>query len=234
MRFILTLILILSSLILFSQRPSETVKYIEPNGNKTEWSCQDKHFGHFYINYSMSVPIIPSIENGIKSGLFTTGYTYRYKLIPLVDIGAELSYVNHRSFLDKDSLSSFDPGTFYNNINTYHNSASGGAFIRFNLGKSSYRNLGWFTDLGGFYSFAFGYGTIYTLKSSSLYQKAKFKKPYYLNPSDYGIFLRMGYNNLAVIFTYTFGDWITNFSTENRSYNRSGVFAGIQMNLYAK
>lgn len=234
MKYRLLLLIVLFPFFTVAQRPSETVKDKDLYGAETEWSCQDKHFGYYFINYSMPMPLIQSIENELKSGIFTAGYTYRYKLIPSVDIGAELSYVNRRSFIDKDSLSSFDPGTFYNNINTYHNSVSGAGFFRFNIGKSSNRNLGWFTDLGGFYNYAFAYGTKYILKSSSLYQKAKFKKPYYLNPYDYGIFLRMGYNNIAVIFTYSFGDWITDFSAENNNYSRSGLLVGIQMNLYAK
>ncbi|HOZ30583.1 MAG TPA: hypothetical protein PLL66_06665 [Bacteroidales bacterium] len=230
----LLLLIVLIPFFTVAQRPSETVKDKDLYGSETEWSCQDKHFGYYYINYSLPMPLIPSIENELKSGIFSAGYAYRYKIIPSLDIGAELSCVNRRSFLDKDSLLSFDPGTFYNNINTYHNSISGAAYIRINIGKSSYRNLGWFTDLGGLYSYAFNYGTNYVLKSSSLFQKAKFKKPYYLNPYNYGIFLRMGYNNLAVIFTYSLGKWITDYSAENKDYARSGLLVGIQMNLYAK
>ncbi|HNQ67078.1 MAG TPA: hypothetical protein PKN32_01765 [Bacteroidales bacterium] len=234
MKFIFISFLVLFSIISLAQRPSETVKDEGFFVSKTDWSCTDKHFGYYYINYSKPMPLNPSIENEFKSGYFSAGYTYRYKIVSALDLGVELSYVNHRSFLDKDSLASFDPGNFYSSINTYHNYASAGAYIRFNVGKSSYRNLGWFTDIGGFYSYAFGYGTRYLLKTNTLFQKVKFKNPDYLNPYDYGFFLRVGYNNLALIFTYTFGEWITDFSPLNKNYVRSGFFAGLQMNLYAK
>jgi len=234
MKFIFISVLVLLSIISSAQRPSETVKDKELYGSDTKWSCVDKHFGYYYINYSMPLPLVPSIENEFKSGYFTAGYTYRYKFFSKLDLGFELAYINRRSNINNDSLTSFDPSDFYNKINTYHNYLSGGAYIRMNLGNSTYRNLGIFTDIGGFYNYAFGYGTKYVLKSNSLYQKLRFRKPDYLTPYDYGIFLRIGYNNIAVMFNYSLGKWITDFSSENKNYIRSGFLIGLQINLYAK
>lgn len=222
------------SLIMLAQRPSETVKDKEAYGVNSQWSCIDKHFGYYFINYSKPIHLAAGLENELLSGLFNVGYTYRYKIIDVLDIGAELAFGNRRSVLVKDSIQNFDPGTFYNKVYTYHNYLSGSVYLRFNFAKASYRNLGGFVDLGGFYSYSVGYGTQYVLKSASLNQKARFKNPDYLSPMEYGGFIRIGYSNLAVFANYSIGDWITNFSTRNINYSRSPLMIGIQLNLYAK
>lgn len=234
MKSVIIFIFILVSAAAYSQRPSESVKDKNIYGSDTEWSCSDKHFGYYFISYSLPMPIEQGLEKEIASHNFNLGYTYRYKVVPMVDVGAELAYANRTSSIQKESISEFDPGTFYNKINTYHNSISSSLYFRFNLAKSDYRHLGLFADIGGDFCYAIGYGTQYILNNSSIYQKARFKKPEYLNPLDYSVFVRAGYNNIALIASYSFGTWIDDFSTGNVDYGRSPLLVGIQMNLYAK
>ncbi len=226
--------LVFCSFTMFAQRHSETVKDKDIYGADTQWSCVDKHFGYYFINYLKPLPISNGLENELLSGSFNFGYTYRYKIVDMVDVGAEIALGNRRSVLKKDSLQNFDPGTFYNKIYTYHNDISGSLYLRVNIAKSTYRNLGAFVDLGGFYSYSLGYGTQYVLKSSDLNQKARFKNPEYLSPVNYGGFIRFGYNNLALYANYSVENWISNFSSQNVDYDRSPIKIGIQLNLYAK
>jgi hypothetical protein len=234
MKFAILTVILFCAISVFSQRNSETVKDKDIYGSNTEWSCADKHFGYYYISYSKPLQFENSLEKGVKSGVFVAGYTYRYKIIPMFDLGVELSYANRRSSLNKDSLTNFDPGTFYSKINTYHNSVSGGMYFRINIKGSDYRNLGYFADMGGFYSYSFGFGTQYVLNNSSLFQKARFKQPDYLSPFDYGVFVRAGKNNVAITVSYYLGQWISDFSTENLCYSRTPLMLGLQLNLYAK
>lgn len=234
MKLVCFLTLLLISFFVFGQRHSETVKDKDIYGADTQWSCIDKHFGYYYLNYSKPMAFSPGLENELLSGRFIAGYTYRYKIIDIIDAGAELAYSNRRSVLVEDSVQKFDPGTFYNSVFTYHNYISASLYLRLDFAGSSYRNLGIFTDFGCFYSYSFNYGIQYNLKTKDLNQKARFKKPYYLFPDEYGLFMRAGYNNIAIIFSYSFGEWVSGFSNENSNYSRSPFMAGIQLNLYSK
>ncbi|MDD3686294.1 MAG: hypothetical protein PHE56_05950 [Bacteroidales bacterium] len=234
MKIIFRLFFIFLPMLSLAQHPSETVKDKNLYGSETKWSCADKHFGYYFLNYSKPIPLETSIENEIRSGLFSAGYTYRHKIISMFDIGAELSYQNRRSTIDKSSNSVFDPGTFYDKFYTFHNSITANLFIRINLKGADYRNLGYFVDLGAGYSYAYSYGSGYILKNESINQKTRFKRPYYLDPLGYNLFMRAGYNNIAVILSWNASNWIIDYSNQNLSFDRSPLMIGLQMNLYAK
>lgn len=234
MKLFFGILLIFCAVLSFAQHPSETVKDKNLYGAKTKWSCADKHFGYYFINYSKPIPLEASIENEIRTGLFSAGYTYRYKIISTLDVGAELSYQNRRSYIDKSSFTVFDPATFYKKIYTYHHLINASVFFRINIKGSDYRNLGYFVDLGAGYSYSPWYGTGYLLKNESINQKTRFKKPYYLDPFGYNLFLRAGLNNIALIVSWNGGNWIKDFTNQNLTFERSPLMIGIQMNLYAK
>lgn len=232
--FLVYIILVFAPMFVYCQRPSESVIDKDIYGSETTWSCIDKHFGYYFVSYSMPVPIEKSIENAFLSHSLNVGYTYRYKIAKSFDIGTELSYVNRTSRIVNDSISVFDPGTFYNSVKTYQNSLGISAYMRFNLGDADYRNLGWFIDLGAYYNYNLWYGIQYILKSDNIYQKARFKQSDFINRFDYGGFVKLSKNNIAFVFSYSMSDWINGFSNENLSFQRTPFMAGIQFNLYAK
>ncbi|MDD2634813.1 MAG: hypothetical protein PHW82_04875 [Bacteroidales bacterium] len=231
---LLVLAFLMSSDIVFAQRRSENVLDSDKYLSKTMWSCSDKHFGYYFVSYSVPVPLEKSLENAGLSHSLRLGYTYRYKIVDCFDVGAELSYTNRTSMIVKDSMPIFDPANFYDKIKTYQNSLGGSLYLRFNLGKQDYRDLGYFIDLGGFYNYNIWYGTQYAIKSSNLKQKAKFRNSNYLDVHDYGAFVRLSKSYISLIISYSPTDWISGFSTENIDYNRTPLMVGIQLNLYAK
>jgi hypothetical protein len=225
----------LISLTAFSQRNSETVKDKDLYGSDTKWSCADKHFGYFYVNYSKPIPINNSnIEKSLCSNIFSAGYTYRFKVAKPFDIGAEIAFQKRTSSIKKDDLPTFDPSMFYDKISSFHNYASGGIYFRFNLSGATYRNLGYYIDLGGLYSYAFTYGMKYRMDNEFLNQKLKFKKPEYLSPFEYSLFLRVGLSNFALIASWHIDDWINDFKPENLNFKRNPLTVGVQLNLYSK
>lgn len=234
LQIILMCFFILITSIANAQHPSETLVEKDKYGSETLWSCADKHFGYYFISYSLPIPIEKSIESNGLSHSLKFGYTYRYKLADFFDIGAELSYTNRTSRIADDSMLIFDPANFYSSIKTYQNSFGTSLYFRFNLGKQTYRNLGYFIDLGGFYNYNLWKGIEYKLNSTELDQTARFKNSDYLNSYDYGGFIRFSFSNIAIIVSYTPTKWITNFTNQNLEYTRSPLMLGIQMNLYAK
>ena len=239
MRRILILILVLLvnitfSIKLFSQHPSENVIDTDKYGSNTLWSCSDKHFGYFFFDYSVPIPIEKGVANELLSHSIKIGYTYRYKIVDLLDFGADISYVNRTSRIGTDSIYLFDPLEYYNNLKTYQNGFGISPYLRFNISGSSYRNLGYFVDLGAFYTHYLWYGLQYKLKDKNIYQKARFKQSDFLSNDDYGAFARFSMNNISLVFTYSLSDWISNYSNEDLSYIRSPFLVGLQINLYAK
>ncbi len=234
MKSVVVFLFLVISLSVFSQHSSEKMiegdKYTSP----TKWSANDKHFGYYFIDYSMPIPIDKSLENEFKSRRLKLGYTYRFRIVSKFDLGVEMAYENRVSAIDNNSVPVFDPATFYSKVKTYQNGASGSMYFRFNIADNDYRNLGWFVDLGGFYSQYLWKGTEYKIEDSDISQKARFKKSEYLSDYNYGGFIRMGKNNICVVVSCDFGSWITGFGPENLSYNRAPLMVGLQMNLYAK
>ncbi|MDD4150592.1 MAG: hypothetical protein PHE33_11265 [Bacteroidales bacterium] len=231
---LLVLVLLATSNIVFAQRRSENMMDEDKYLAKTLWSCSDKHFGYYFISYSVPVPLEKSLESMGLSHSLKIGYTYRYKIVDFFDVGAELSYTNRTSRIVKDSMAIFDPANFYNKIKTYQNSLGGSLYLRFNLGKQTYRSLGYFIDLGGYYNYNIWYGTQYVLKSSDLNQSARFRKSDYLDVHDYGAFVRLSKSYISVIVSYSPTDWINEFSNNNLNYSRTPLMVGVQLNLHAK
>jgi hypothetical protein len=232
----LVLIFLFSSLFIKAQVPSIEAIDAEKYRSATKWSCADKHFAYYFLSFSMPLPLDSKIENYTRSGDLRIGYTYRYKVVKAFDIGLELAYSNRNSAIKKEYYNIFDPTDYYNpgRIRTFHNSVQGGLYLRFNLGGVSYRKLGTYLDIGGFYDYAFSYGILYKTKNSDIKQKIRFKRPDYLSPENYGTYIRVGWNYISLILSYHFGDWITDFSQENMNFKRSPVTLGIQFNLYAR
>lgn len=234
MKFVFTVLFIFQILIAFAQRPSEKIISKEQYTSNTKWSCADKHFGYYFVNYSKPLPLQQNIENELKSGVLNVGYTYRYKTSKSLDIGAELAYQNRKSVITKDSLHIFDPIKYYDKIYTYHNSLSASAYLRINISAADYRDLGYFIDFGGLFSYAYGYGTGYFHKNKSISEKLRIKKPDYADPFSYGVFMRAGFNNIALIVSWYEDVWIKDFERNNLNFKRSSLMLGVQMNLYAK
>jgi len=231
---VLLLSVTISNVIFAQGHPSEEVLDNELYGSHTKWSCMDKHFGYFFIDYSLPIPIEKGITNEFASHSLKIGYTYRYKIIDAVDLGLDLSYVNRTSKINSDSLGVFDPSDFYSKIKTYQNGFGASPYIRINLSGADYRNLGYFIDLGGYYNYNVWYGVNYMLDDNDLKQKARFKQSDFLSQYDYGLFARFALNNIAFTASYSLSDWIEGFSNQDLSFSRSPLLIGVQMNLYTK
>ncbi len=218
----------------FAQHPSEHVIDKDKYGSDTQWSCKDKHFGYFYFDYSVPIPISKGVTNELLSHSLKFGYTYRFKIVDAIDFGTDIFYVNRVSGIATDSLGVFDPSGFYNKIKTYQNGFGVSPFMRINLSGSSYRNLGYFVDLGAYYNYFLWYGTQFVLKDQNIYQKARFKQSDFVSNTDYGAFARVSMNNISLVFKYSLSDWITSYSAQDLNYTRSPFLVGLQINLYAK
>ncbi len=218
----------------YSQHPSETVIEKEKYGSDILWSCKDKHFGYYFINYSIPLRLENGIENELNSHLLNIGYSYRYKVVNVFDIGMEVAYANRTSGIKQDSIMIFDPGTFYNHVKTYQNGLSTSVFMRFTFAANSHRNLGYFMDIGAYYNYYLWYGIQYKLKNTDIYQKARFRKSEYVTNSGYGAFIKFAMNNVGITFTYSLSDWISGFSNQDLCFTRSPFMVGLQFNLYTK
>lgn len=215
------------------QRPSMNVidkdKYCGP----TKWSCIDKHYGYYFISYAWPIPVSSNnIELEGKSGKLRVGYSYRYKIAKSFDIGAELNYARHNSRLIYDSIIAQNTAASKQKFDAIGHAIECGAFVRFNFGKSDFKHLGLHLDLGATYSYDFACVSKSTtiFNSESSHTKFKYKTrdkdaPY---RHDYGIFLRFGYNNFAMICSYSFAKWDYN------GHKRSPLLIGIQLNLYTR
>ena len=233
------LLLLILPIIAIAQHPSTNVIPAEKYKLPTQWSCIDKHFGYYFTNYSVSIPTDNNkIEKGFVSYNFKAGYTYRYKIVDKFDIGTELSYSNKSSYIKKDNISIFKYDDIFINdkskIKTFHNSVEVALFFRFNTGGATYRKLGNFIDIGGFFDYAFNYGLLYKTENKEQKQKTRIKNPDYLDPMNYGAFVRLSTNYIALICSYDFGDWIKKYSSTSLSFSRTPLTIGIQFNLFAR
>lgn len=234
LKIVTFVILLVISGLLKAQHPSESVIDKDEYRSNTMWSCSDKHFGYYFIDYSMPLPTVSGIENEYLSHSLKIGYTYRYRIAGFFDVGTELAYVNRTSRINNDSIPIFDPGTFYNRVKTYQNGFSASAYLRFTFAENTYRNLGYFMDLGAYYNRYLWYGTQYVLKNEDVYQKARFKKSNYIQTDGYGAFVRLSKSSFSLTFSYSLSDWINGFSNQNLAFERSPFLVGLQLNLYSK
>lgn len=201
---------------------------------ETQWGADNTHFGYYQVRYSMQIPGIydSGIEDFFGSGKFAASYIYRYKINNILSIGAELGYENTSSIIIENYHSLFDTQHNYDKVRVYNNNIHTAAFSRFVLGDNTIRNLGWHLDLGAFYSYSFSRGAFHLKENNTEKIKLRQKNPDYLKAADYGIFLRIGKNNLMFYASCSFADWI--YGLNNHHYKRTPLVTGIQINLYAK
>ena len=241
MKNIFLIIFLFQLSICFSQRHSEKVIDEKIYGSPTKWSCIDKHFGFIFVNYAMSLPIINTIENAPASGKFVAGYNYRFKIVKVFDIGAELNYSTRFSNTKKHTQH-IDNQSIISKIKTFNHNIESSVFFRFNISKTTHRNLGFFIDLGSFYSYSFA-KNFYTYNYTNDYtQKTKYKTQSLFYPHDYGLYLKIAYNYISIFSEYSFGHWlyythkedVCNCSDRKKYIDRNGLLIGIQLNLYTK
>jgi len=240
MKKYLIFIFIICPIILLGQKKHTSTEVVNPEKylSPTKWSPKDKHFGYYIISFSIPVPIKSPAEVSYKSGYIRLGYAYRYKLADFMDIGIELAYANRYSRINKEAL--YDgitqPAIPFadDKMRTYHNYAEGGIFFRFNFGNATYRNLGTYIDIGALYDYAMNYGIFFKEKDKNMKQRTRIKRPDFLSPGNYGIYLRVGWNYLSFFCTYQFGDWISDNPINGINHDRSPLTLGIQLNLYAR
>lgn len=201
---------------------------------ETKWGADNKHFGYYQVRYSMKFFELDNsgIENPLMSGKFAAGYLYRYKINDFFSIGLEIGYENISSRIKNNSQIIFDEENSFDKIRTYQNTVYGTLFNRIVIGENTMRNLGWHIDIGAFFNNSLGRGVLLFSEDKNQKLKLRNKNPDYLSKNDYGVFFRVGKNNLMFYSSFSFADWIKDLN--NVSYTRSPLTIGIQLNMYAK
>ena len=214
-------------------RPSTTVIDKDKYAGPTKWSCIDKHYGYYFISYSMPIPIEKNnAEIEGRSGKFRAGYMYRYKVAKPFDIGIQLDYLRQSTGLKYEIAGAIWPFYKSQKLSAIDHSIDCGAFMRFNFGKSDFRHLGWHIDIGADYCYHFAKitKTVCIYNNSSSYGKSKIKTrdKSGLYRHDYGVFMRVGWNYIALTCEYSFAEWDFN------NYGRSPLMLGLQINMYTR
>ena len=214
-------------------RPSTTVIDKEKYAGPTKWSCIDKHYGYYFLSYAMPIPINKNnreIEG--MSGKFRAGYMYRYKVAKPFDIGVQLNYLRQSTGIDYDPIGIALAEIKKHKFSKIEHSIECGAFMRFNFGKSDFRHLGWHIDLGANYSYDFASinknVNIYNDNDSHRKYKDKIRDKHASYRHDYEIFMRIGWNYIALTCEYSPVNW--NF----KGYQRSPLMLGLQINMYTR
>lgn len=215
------------------QRPSTTAidkdKYCGP----TKWSCIDKHYGYYFLSYAMPIPVSSgNSELEGRSGKLRVGYSYRYKIAKPFDIGVELNYARRSTGLIFDSVASANPSCIKQKFSEIGHAIEGDIFFRFNFGKSDFRHLGWHIDIGANYSYDFAcidkYVSISNSNISHAKSKLKIRDKNAQFRNIYGVFMRIGWNYIAITCSYDLADW--NFN----GFERSPLMIGLELNLYTR
>jgi hypothetical protein len=230
--FSILLFLIAACTTIFSQKTKPSTEYLSPEKYKSEtiWSCIDKHFGYFIFDYSKPISFNTPNEKILNSGSINLGYLYRYKFFKFFDIGLGLNYSRNNKALNKNVMNHFDPSGYYDKIKIINNNFLSEVFMRITYGEASYNKLGFYLDLGGYFSYTISAGTFYSFENKYIYEKIKFKNPEYLNYIDYGAVLRLGYNKTYLKLSLNTPLWIESFN--GKDFQKSLLNVGFGLNLF--
>lgn len=168
-----------------------------------------KNFTHYYIGYGFIAGQPEATGSDInygKSGNFIFGIRYKLKVCKFYAIGYDISF-NTYSFNLKQDSSKITPNKIQHDKEVLNISNIGlGLYNRFNYGRRG-NQIGKFVDLGAYGDLKIG-GTNFTrdkMDNGNII-KTTISKLNYLEPLNYGVFGRIGFNRYVLYGSYRLSD----------------------------
>jgi hypothetical protein len=204
-------ILILSLLILTISVKSQTVvmhqdvndTLIPTNGPNL------KNFSHFYIGYGFIAGKSEGSGSDIiygRPGNFVLGFRYKFKVCNVYSIGFDVSFNTYTYNLKQDSAKIF-PNNFLHDKEKLNLTNFGlGLYNRFNYGRRG-NMVGNFIDLGAYADWTAGANNYTRDKMpNGNIVKTTISKLNYIEPFNYGVFGRIGFNRYVIFGNYRITD----------------------------
>lgn len=195
-----------------------------------------KHFGHLITAYGFSIPTNTS-EYSIKpfgSGNYFLGYRNKQRINNTFAYGFSIAY-NYHNYLLAPNLTDTLPSPFrFDKESIKFNNVYFDLYQRVNYGRRG-NSLGKFIDFGFFGEYAFS--TVYSIKhnlSANNTMQAnrmavKYKNINYLNPFNYGVTLRVGFDKYVFYGSYRLSNCVKG-NTVMKELPR--LSAGIEIAMY--
>ncbi|HOY38538.1 MAG: hypothetical protein KBB11_05345 [Bacteroidales bacterium] len=224
-------ILIFSLVTLCAQ--AQAVVYDKNDGesyyNGTEWGPEMRHYSYYFVRYNMAVPLQQPVgEMPLGSGNWAIGISYKLKVVSIWDIGVDLSYENefHRMKNLPNTRSIVPEVSTFDKVRTYQNNITGAFYTRFYFKQNRDHDFGWYIDGGAYYSYVAGWGFVKKNNTKLERIKLRSKRDVELENQNYGVFLRMGYNQFAIFARYNMADVFANEEVVVTPFS-----VGLQLNL---
>lgn len=186
----------------------EDVNYYE---DIPETGPNRKHYYHFYGSWGVMFGATENNRSAIKPLLsyhYNLGFRYKRKLSNFYSLGYELTLGNKNFRLADDGARTIPAEKHYDKekINMY--SFGIGVYNRFNFGKRG-NYIGKFLDIGAYGKWNYASRYFYKHETSDD-EKRKFSQynPDYINPLQYGVFARIGFNNIVIFGRYRLSELI--------------------------
>jgi hypothetical protein len=234
-KIILFLIFILPTFGLKSQTVlmDEDVKDSDP----TDVGPNKKKFGHFYVGFGSIVG--PSESDSVatrpfRSYEYTFGYRFKYRISQLYSLGFDLNYNSKSYSIKQDSFKIFPNGTLHDKEKLQLRNVGVDIYNRFNYGKRG-NQIGNYIDIGAYLDWSPNptyitfdkYSIVNSVGASNTRQVHK--GLIYVNPINYGLLARIGFNKFSFYGSYR----LTDIFYKNYIYTElPRIIAGIQIGLH--
>lgn len=228
-KYLLTIIAIIAVKLLSAQADVIQSSNIETYYEETLWGPKKQHYAHYFVRYGMAVPINKKIdEKPALGGTWAAGVSYKLQLLPIWDLGIDIAYENEWHRLVKtNQLRSMGTDLIIEDISrSFQNNVIGGIFTRFYFNNSKDNEFGAYVDIGAYYSIVARYGLVEKKNDNDERVFIRTKHPSYLNNKNYGLYMRLGYNQFALFARYNMVDIFN-----DGSFDITPLSIGLQMNL---
>ncbi|MGC9332037.1 MAG: hypothetical protein ACP5DZ_09225 [Bacteroidales bacterium] len=223
-------------LILISAASSQTVVISEDNParvyEETDWGPNKQHFGYWFVNYGLPVPI--TTDNHLKtmsSGHWNAGYAYKILLFSFMDVAAELSYSNYFYALNKDAREDVVwPGQIWDKIRTKQNGMKASMFFRLYMNPKRGNYFGTYVDFGGFIDYHLSSGWVYKYKDDDYKRMLRVRHDDDFETFNYGPTVAFGHDQLSLFVQYNMKDVIARSS---RYPDMPHFIFGLKINMYS-
>lgn len=196
-----------------------------------------KKFSHFYIGAGAIVGASETDSVATKlSGSYEIifGYRFKYRVSQLYSLGFDLNYNSKVFNIKQDSLKIFPNGVLHDREKLQLRNISASIYNRFNYGKRG-NYIGNFIDIGAYMDWSINptyitydkYAIVNSVGASNTRQLHK--GLVYLNPFNYGLLARVGFNRYVFYGSYRLSD----IFYSNYIYTElPRIVAGLQIGLH--
>ncbi|MFO7790386.1 MAG: hypothetical protein R6V32_07430 [Bacteroidales bacterium] len=223
--FLLSIIVASAQTVILSEDDPERVY------EETDWGPNKQHFGYWFVNYGVPVPV--TTDNNLKissSGHCNVGYAYKIKMFSFMDIAAELSYSNYFYALDEDARDSIDSGRSWDKIRTKQNGLKAAMYFRFYFNPSRGNYFGTYIDVGVYGDYHMGSGWLYKFKEDGFKEEISYRRDADFETFTYGPAFAFGRDQFVAFAQYNLNSVLS--GNKNFPEMPRCIF-GLQMNLYS-